>query len=159
MIRTYKPSDLKTLCDITVICFSGTSIDQNVEGIFGRIGDKDWRWRKARTIEADTAVNPNGIFVYEVDGVVVGYITTRIDPDTQTGLIPNLAVLPGHQGKGIGKALLTAALDYFEASGMAMAKIEALDQNPVAPTFYPRAGFQEVARQIHYAMPLKNRRI
>jgi len=42
---------------------------------------------------------------------------------------------------------------------MKMAKIEALDQNPVAPAFYPRAGFQEVARQIHYAMPLKNRRI
>ena len=159
MIRAYRAADLKALRDITVTCFHGTSIDQNIECTFGRTGDHDWRWRKARSIDADAEVNPGGIFVYEVDGGVAGYITTRIDPEIQTGLIPNLAVLPEHQGKGIGKALLSAALDYFEGRGMRLAKIEALDQNPVGPTFYPRAGFTEVARQIHYAMPLEDRKI
>ena len=38
--------------------------------------------------------------------------------------------------------------------GMQVAKIETLEQNPVGQHLYPRLGFQEVARQIHYAMRL-----
>ena len=159
MTRTYRPSDLDTLREITRICFDGISVDQRIENAFGRIGETDWRWRKASHIDADARANPEGIFVYEENGTVAGYITTRIDPDTRIGSIPNLAVLPQHQGKGIGKALMAAALDYFETSGMVLARIETLDQNEIGTVFYPRTGFQEVARQIHYAMPLKNRKL
>ena len=35
-----------------------------------------------------------------------------------------------------------------------MAKIETLEQNPIGRHLYPSLGFQEIARQIHYAMPL-----
>ena len=159
MIRTYRPSDLDAIREITVICFDGTSIDQNIEKIFGKIGGKDWRWRKARTADADARVNPEGIFVYEDGGKAAGYIATRIDPESKIGWVSNLAVLPDYQGKGIGKALMAAALDSFEAGGMQMAKIEVLEQNAVGPIFYPRAGFREVARQIHYIMPLKDRKL
>ena len=37
---------------------------------------------------------------------------------------------------------------------MTIAKIETLVQNPVGSHLYPSVGFQEVARQIHFAMPL-----
>jgi hypothetical protein len=37
---------------------------------------------------------------------------------------------------------------------MQVAKIETLEQNPVGQALYPDLGFQEVARQIHYAMRL-----
>ena len=37
---------------------------------------------------------------------------------------------------------------------MTVAKIETLEQNPIGRQLYPSLGFQEVARQIHYAMPL-----
>ena len=37
---------------------------------------------------------------------------------------------------------------------MAMAKIETLAQNERGQALYPRCGFREVARQIHYVMPL-----
>ena len=37
---------------------------------------------------------------------------------------------------------------------MQVAKIETLEQNAVGQALYPRAGFKEVARQIHYAMRL-----
>ena len=157
MIRTYRPSDLETLQEITLICFDGVSIDQSIENAFGAFGETDWRQRKARHIDEDAQANPDGIFVNEEDGKPIGYITTRIDTETRIGWIPNLAVLPGHQGKGIGKALIAAALDYFEASGMVLARIETVAQNPVGTVFYPRAGFQEITRQVHYAMPLKDR--
>ena len=37
---------------------------------------------------------------------------------------------------------------------MTYARIETLDQNDVGAHFYPDFGFQEVARQIHYIMPI-----
>jgi hypothetical protein len=37
---------------------------------------------------------------------------------------------------------------------MTIAKIETLEQNLIGRHLYPSLGFVEVARQIHYAMPL-----
>ena len=159
MIRRYRPDDLERLKQITVICFEGVSIDHNIEKTFGQFADTDWKARKSRHMDEDVAANADGIFVWEEDGKVIGYITTRLFQDSLIGQIPNISVLPGHQGKGIGKALMKAAFDYFEEQGMKVAKIETLDQNDVGQQFYPSVGFKEVARQIHYAMPLKNRKI
>ncbi len=159
MIRKYRSEDLEALKNITVICFDGVSIDQNIEKNFGQFADTDWKARKAKHIDADVAANADGIFVCEDNGKVAGYITTRIDRESKIGGIPNLAILPAHRGKGLGKALMKAAFDYFEEQGMAVAKIETLDQNPIGQNFYPGSGFTEVARQIHYAMPLKDRKV
>ena len=84
----------------------------------------------------------------------MGYITTRLNPASRVGWIPNLAVDPGHQGKGMGRALIEHAIRCFLERGMEVAKIETLDQNPVGQRLYPSLGFVEVARQIHYAMRL-----
>lgn len=159
MIRPYRPEDLETLRRITVICFEGVSIDHNIEKKFGQFAETDWRARKAKHVDADVSANPEGVFVYEEDGNVLGYISTRIDHDSKVGQIPNLSVLPECRGKGAGKALMKAAFDYFEAQGILVAKIETLDQNAIGQNFYPRSGFTEVARQIHYAMPLKDRKL
>jgi ribosomal protein S18 acetylase RimI-like enzyme len=159
LIRTYKPEDIEDLRRITVICFEGVSIDHNIEKKFGQFAETDWRARKAKHVDADVAANPEGVFVYEENGKVMGYISTRIDRESKIGQIPNLSVLPECRGKGAGKALMKAAFDYFEAQGMKVAKIETLDQNAIGQSFYPRSGFTEVARQIHYAMPLKDRKL
>lgn len=154
MIRKFRVADLERLKEITVIGFEGVSIDHGMEKRFGVIGGKDWKWRKARSIRWDADANPDGIFVYEVQGVVVGYITTRLDPESRIGWIPNLAIHTSYQGQEIGKALMQAALDYLRACGMLYAKIETLEQNAKGRKFYPSVGFQEVARQIHYLMKL-----
>ena len=159
MIRPYEPRDLDRIKEITVICFEGVSLDHNIEKTFGQFAETDWKARKATHMDDDVAANAGGIFVYEENGVVIGYITTRIFRDALIGQIPNISVLPGHQRKGIGKALMNRAFDYFEQQGMKVAKIETLDQNDVGQTFYPNAGFKEVARQLHYAMPLSGRKI
>ena len=159
MVRTYKPENLDKIKEITVSCFEGVSIDHNIEKIFGQFAETDWKARKAAHVDEDAAVNPEGIFVWEENGEVIGYITTRLFPDALIGQIPNISVLPGHQGKGIGKALMKAAFDYFDAQGMKVAKIETLDQNDIGQNFYPSTGFKEVAHQIHYAMPLSDRKI
>jgi ribosomal protein S18 acetylase RimI-like enzyme len=154
MIRTFRPCDLERLKQITIICFEGVSIDQGMEREFGLLAGKDWKWRKARSIQADVEAHPGGVFVYEMNGVVAGYITTRLDPASKIGWIPNLATDPRYQRRGVGKALMQAALGYLRASGMRFAKIETLEQNRRGRRFYPSVGFVEVARQIHYLMKL-----
>ncbi|MBT4496630.1 MAG: GNAT family N-acetyltransferase [Gemmatimonadetes bacterium] len=155
MIRKYRPGDLEKLKEITAICFEGVSIDRNIEEKFGPIGEHDWRWRKLRHIDADVeGQNAEGVFVYEVDGQVVGYITARVDLGSKIGWIPNLAVIPEYRKEGLGKLLMQTALDYLRDQGMECAKIETLAQNPVGSHFYPSVGFEEVARQIHYVKRL-----
>jgi ribosomal protein S18 acetylase RimI-like enzyme len=154
-IRAYRPDDLPRLQEITAHTFGPVSIDRNMEQRLGPFGRGDWSTRKAAAIADDCAAQPDGIFVAEAaDGLVAGYVTTRLNPTSRVGWIPNLAVDPDHQGKGLGRSLLQHALDHFRRNGMEVAKIETLDQNPVGQALYPSLGFKEVARQIHYAMRL-----
>jgi ribosomal protein S18 acetylase RimI-like enzyme len=157
MIRPYRADDFEALREITVICFDGVAIDKNLEEMFGVLGGNDWRWRKLRHIEADTTgENAGHVFVWE-DGEtarVVGYVTGRVDAESKIGWIPNLGVLPDYRGHGIGRKLLEHIIRHFRECGMECAKIETLQQNAIGGEFYPSVGFEEVARQIHYAMKL-----
>lgn len=154
-LRPYQPTDLPRLQEITAVTFGPVSIDRNMEQMLGPFGLGDWRARKVAAVADDCQAQPEGVFVAEDPaGRVVGYVTTRINPISAVGWIPNLAVDPDHQNHGIGRALLNYALQFFRRSGMQVAKIETLEQNPVGQKLYPGLGFREVARQIHYAMRL-----
>ena len=154
-IRTYRPDDLARLQEITAQTFGPVSIDRNMEQLLGAFGAGGWQGRKLAAIADDCGAQPDGVFVAEdAAGRVVGYVTTRLNAAGEVGWIPNLAVDPGQQGKGLGRALLLHAIDFFRRSGMRVAKIETLEQNPVGQSLYASLGFQEVARQIHYAMRL-----
>lgn len=154
-IRPYRDTDRATLKALTGESFDGVSIDQNIERRFGTIAGHDWRWRKARHIDADAEAASAVIWVAEDDrGAIEGFITTRIDAEAGVGSIPNLVVRDGHRGQGIGRRLLSHALDHFRTVGLTLARIETLDQNPIGTHLFPACGFVEVARQIHYALPL-----
>ena len=153
-IRKYRETDLEVLKTITAVCFDGVSIDQNMEQRFGPVAARDWQWRKVRHIGDDVTANAEGIFVACSGSETVGYITTRVDAGAKIGGIPNYAVLPSFQKRGIGKQLVEAALDYLRSAGMECVRIETLDQNEVGKHFYPQLGFELVATQHHYAMRL-----
>ena len=153
-IRPFREADRAAIKAITAICFAGVGIDYNIEQRYGVINDMDWQSRKVRHIDDDIAANAAGIFVAEADGAVIGYITTRVDHASQIGSIPNLGVLPAHRGAGIGRRLIETATDYAKAEGMLYLRIETLDQNPIGQYLYPSAGFEEIARQIHYIKPI-----
>ena len=153
-IRLYQPSDLEELRRMTIEGFDGTAIDQNVEKSFGILAGHDWRWRKARHVNDDVEANPEGVFVAEENGHVLGYITTRIDREVSKGRIPNLAVDEQARGRGLGRRLIEHALEYFRREGMAYVMIETMANNAVGQHLYPSCGFVEAGRQIHYALKL-----
>ncbi len=154
-IRPYQESDRERLKDITQQAFPGASIDKLIEQKHGVLNGTPWYVRKRAALDADCDANPAGVFVaVDEAGRMVGYVTTRLWPETRMGWIPNLAVDPACQGQGIGRRLLQQALDYFRAEGMTHAKLETLATNETGQHLYPSLGFEELIRQIHYTMEL-----
>ena len=156
VIRPYRETDRNVLVELTVSSFQGVSIDHNLDRRLGPVAGRDWRWRKGRDLEQDidTPGSELAVAVDQESGQAVGYVTMAIDHDTRIGWIHNLAVADSLRGQGLGRRLIEHALDHFRASGMTVAKIETLEQNSVGRHLYPSLGFQEIAWQIHYAMPL-----
>jgi ribosomal protein S18 acetylase RimI-like enzyme len=153
-LRVYHTVDLEPIKRMTIECFGGVTIEENLEATLGTFNGHDWRWRKARHIDEDVLANPAGIFVAEAGGRRVGYITTRIDREAGKGRIPNLAVAAEFRGRGLGRLLIERALEYFRAEGLVYAVIETMAQNAVGQHVYPACGFVELARQVHFARRL-----
>ncbi len=153
-IRDFCEDDLARIVDITVEAFDGVSIDQNIEQRLGKCAEVPWKLRKEQAIQLDAKRDPGGIFVAQQGDEIIGYVTTWVDQNTNTGFIPNLAVAAECRGMGVGRALLEYALRCFRKRKLRLARIETLDQNEVGQELYPSLGFVEVARQIHYAMRL-----
>jgi ribosomal protein S18 acetylase RimI-like enzyme len=155
VIRPYRESDRPAVVAMTVAAFDGVSIDHNLDLRLGPIAGRDWRWRKGRDVERDIDRPGCELAVAEDEaGRPVGYVTMDLDPETRIGWIHNLAIDAGQRGRGLGRRLIEHALGRFRDAGMAVARIETLEQNPIGSHLYPAVGFREIARQIHFAMPL-----
>jgi len=152
--RPFQEADRPILREMTIQAFEGVSIDQNIDRILGPIAARDWKARKARHVDDDIDTPEGEVAVAEEAGRVVGYVTLRFDRQAKVGQIPNLAVAADRRGQGIGRQLLEHAIERFRQEGMTVARIETLEQNPIGRHLYPSVGFQEVARQIHFARPI-----
>lgn len=158
IIRAFAEKDRQALCDITVSVFEPVSIDAAIERAFGRLKGTTWQDRKVAAIHADLDNYPEGCFVAEEGEEVIGFVTTHVNRSTGVGRILNLAVAGEHQGRGVGRALVSRALDYFEQQGLQYSQIETVTANERGQRFYPKMGYTEVARQIYYFMRLSDRR-
>lgn len=153
--RLYTADDREALLALTLNCFDGVSIDQNIERKCGVINSHDWQWRKARDLLHELDDTPAGVYVLEDgDGAIAGFITTLADADTRIGRIFHLAVRPDVQGMGLGRRLILSAIDHLRKQGMSHVRIETLEQNKACAHLYPSMGFEETARQIHFVMEI-----
>lgn len=155
LIRPFRSDDLPALQRIATEAFSGVSIDEGMEKLYGPINGHDWRWRKARSVAEDADRDPSGIFVAEDEsGAILGFISSWQDAEAGLGHIPNIALVPQARGQGLGRKLIAHVMDHFRGCGLTHAKIETLEQNAIGGHLYPSLGFREVARQIHMVADL-----
>ena len=155
LLRPAGPGDVAAMAAITAEVFESASIDAKIEGLLGRGGPAGWAELKAQGIARDVREHPNACFVAELDGRVVGFVTSTIDRAASRGRIVDLAVAAGSQHLGVGRKLLLRTLDRFRELGLKHAKIETLATNEAGQHLYPSVGFREVARQIHYVLSLE----
>lgn len=84
---------------------------------------------------------PEGFFVAEEDGIIVGYAISRIVGEV--GHILAIAVDPKYRGRRIGKVLMGAVTNYFLSKGVVETWLEVRASNQLARRFYRSLGFVE----------------
>ncbi len=151
-IRTVTESDHDAILAITRDEFPEyASIDARIEAMVGGVS---WHLIKGAKVKEELKNRPEACAVAEYEGKVVGYVSNVIDTIASRGVISNLAVTNKMQGRGIGRQLIEWSLDLFRSLGLQQAKIETLETNKSGAHLYPKLGFREIVRQIHYVMPL-----
>ena len=83
------------------------------------------------------AASPEGCFVAEAEGRVVGTVAT-ISYEQRFAWIGMVLVDPASRGQGIGKKLLAKAIDYLDCCGIPGIK---LDATPQGKLLYEKLGF------------------
>jgi GNAT superfamily N-acetyltransferase len=88
------------------------------------------------------------VLLAALDGALVGVAVCFFSISTFKARpllnIHDLAVLPGHRGRGIGRALLAAAEEHARRRGCCKLTLEVQDDNVPARTLYGRFGFDDV---------------
>ncbi|QWK12615.1 MAG: GNAT family N-acetyltransferase [Aquificota bacterium] len=92
-----------------------------------------------------------GIWVAEEEGKIVGFIASNGNWFSKregkvVGAIHELVILPEYRNKGIGKALVQKAIEYFKSRGLDTAELWVGDKNTQALEFYKSLGFEEKDR-------------
>ncbi len=86
--------------------------------------------------------------VVEVESEVVAYAVLWCIQDQ--GELANIAVEPGHRGRGLGRLLLDQLLELSRERGVEDLFLEVRESNSVARDMYLRRGFEEVGRRSDY---------
>jgi ribosomal protein S18 acetylase RimI-like enzyme len=91
-------------------------------------------------------VEPSDTLVAEVEGRIVGYALigtpTPLPASARVQMIRGLAVDPVQQGKGIGRALVDAAIAEATTRGAVKLSLRVLSTNDGALRLYASAGFE-----------------
>ena len=83
------------------------------------------------------------VYVAEVAGTVVGFVSIQLNQDTQVGEVGLNAVHPKHAGKGIGTSMYDFAVSRMTEAGMQAATVATGGDSSHAPArrAYEKAGF------------------
>ena len=87
-------------------------------------------------------------FVYEEEGKIIGYAGVWLIEDE--GHITNVAVEPGHRGKGIGKELIVMMIEMLKSKRILRLTLEVRESNHVAIGLYHSLGFEIYGRRKNY---------
>ena len=104
----------------------------------------DWKTTQREEIEKVCQDGEKfNVWVAELAGIVVGFVTTELNMETKTGEVYFLAVHPDHQNLGIGTELNNFALKKMKESGMEMAVVGTGGDPSHAPArrSYEKAGY------------------
>lgn len=82
------------------------------------------------------------------EGDVLGYVVAWFVADQ--GEIANIAVAPRGWGRGIGRSLLSHAIEEGARRGMQEVFLEVRDSNARARKLYASSGFEEIGRRRRY---------
>ncbi|KGR79374.1 GNAT family N-acetyltransferase [Ureibacillus manganicus] len=108
----------------------------------------DLREESLELIDYNTTTEGSILWVAELNGDVVGTLTTSKEGDVQK--VTAFAVHPEVQGKGIGTALLDWSRDFALRNGEKYVMLDVEIENERALSVYEKAGFQKCMQVDYY---------
>lgn len=101
------------------------------------------------------------VFVAELDGRIVGYCYAGVEPLSwkelrdEAGFIHDLALDPSARRRGVGKALIDAAIEWFRERNQARVMLWTSPANDAARQLFEQSGFRptmiEMTRELRSA--------
>jgi mycothiol synthase len=118
-------------------------LEVNNAAFSGHPEQGNWDSQMLAAHEEEPWFDPEGFRILEIDGKMAGFCWTKIhqELDPPTGEIYAIAVNPTHQGRGLGRILLHAGLEYLRARGIQMAMLFVEESNSEAVSLYGSIGF------------------
>jgi GNAT superfamily N-acetyltransferase len=136
IIREARESDLLTIRKLTLELIEAM---ENTEGINIKLTAENCRNLLS---EANSY-----ILVAEIEGIIGGFVNFTIRKTILhrglSGLIDELIIAKGHRGKGIGKQLLSGAIEKSRQLGCCEVEVSTEKTNIKAREFYGQCGFTE----------------
>lgn len=140
-LQPWTPNLLYDHADVKYLSFR----DEIDADVFECLGDLDGCQRLMREISQKDGFLTSATWLASTtegyDGAPCGTIQ-GIRTASKCGAIQNVGIVPAHRGRGIGTALILAALWGFQQSGITRVYLEVTAQNDGAVRLYKRLGFR-----------------
>jgi len=96
-------------------------------------------------MEKDDGHLPGGIIMLYHDNMPIGQVraSKEVEDESEYVFISSLCVIPEHQGKGLGRNLLKAALNFGKSKGIQKGMLTVNAENENAVSLYLNEGFEE----------------
>jgi GNAT superfamily N-acetyltransferase len=154
-IRLAVEADQEAIAEINRHAWSGgITTYELLEQRHGPIDGKPWAEQIVEAAAAHLAQPHVTTFVAERDGQIVGYAAAemkQVEPPADVGIVSYNAVDPGHQGRGIGTALVRRVVEHLKEQGARVLLVWTLEADEPACRIYERLGFKELTRFIYYS--------
>jgi mycothiol synthase len=102
-----------------------------------------WDLGTLRDRQAEPWFDPAGFLIHEIDGRMAGSCWTKVHDDTNPpmGEIYVISVDPDFQGRGLGRGLTVAGLEWLAREGLTVGMLFTTASNVVAVKLYRSLGF------------------
>ena len=145
-IRPYRAADLDSLQKIRALAFE--PVFRSFRDMLG-LPIADVALSTAETEQAGLLEDlckpdtPQKVYVAELDGELIGFVSLSLDEKQKVGEIGLNAVRPDRAGRGVGTQLYEFALEEMKAAGMKVATVGTGGDPSHAPArrAYEKAGF------------------
>lgn len=148
IFREPTPADHDALIAMVVASFEPVSWYRRLDATLGPLNGRTWDKRFEDRVRDGLATQ--SACIGEDGGVIMTYAAGSYDERSRAAFLDLLAVAPGAQGKGLGRAALREFERRMQQRGALYLHLDCLTYNEAGNRLYESEGFFEAARQIRW---------